>query len=222
MKTTAIKVLLAMLCAMVIPGCSDKPGPGQTTGKADTPRQALENMRSTLLAGNSKKAFLGCFDAPGKQEDMLVAFYEFTAVARQFDQAMRKTYGEEAVKEAMGGRNQDAEMKDENWLEDFKIQVDGDTATAFKQGRSQIFRLVKNNGLWKISGKSMLGMDEKESDENIEKTTKTFQLMAEAVTDVSDKIGQTGYTAEKINQELKRAMMMAMMKAADAPALPGQ
>ena len=219
MKTTAIKVLLAMLCAMAIPGCSDKPG---TMDKADTPRQALENMRSALLSGNSKKAFLGCFDAPGKQEDMLVAFYEFTAVARQFDQAMRKAYGEEAVKEAMGGRNQGMELDDENWFKDVKIKVDGDTATAVKKDQSQILRLVKNDGLWKISGKSMLGIDEKRNDEDIEKATKMFQLMGEVVTDVSQKIGQAGYTAEKINQELSNAMMMTMMKAAGAPALPGR
>ena len=218
MKTTGIKVLLAILCPLVILGCGDK---GDSPQKADTPRQALDNMRLALMA-RDKEAFADCFEASGKQGEMIDAFYEFSAVASKFDQAMNKAYGEDAVKQAMGGHSKGVPFQDESWLEDVTIQVDGNTATAVKQGESQPLRLAKKDGLWRINAESMLGEAKDQSDEDTERLIKMFQLMAGVVTDVSQTIGQPGYTAEKINQEMGKAMMMAMMQAAGSTALPTQ
>ncbi|NIA07640.1 MAG: hypothetical protein GWP14_08425 [Actinobacteria bacterium] len=220
MKTTGIKILLAILCPLAILGCGDNSCSPQAPGKADTPQRALENMRSALLAGG-KQAFVACFDAPAKQEEMLGALYEFSSVSTQFDEAMTKAYGQEAVKKAMGGANKGMQLQDENWLEGVTIKVDGDTATAVKEGQDDALRLIKKEGLWKINAESMLG-GKVRTDEDIERAIKMFQIMAEVVTEVKQKIGQEGYTAEKINQELRQAMMMAMMRASGGPALPGR
>ena len=223
MKTTGIKILLAVICPLAILGCGDKGGSPQAPQKADTPKLALENMRSTLLAGD-KQAFVDCFDAPAKQKEMLGSFYEFASASTKFDEAMTEAYGQEAAEQAMGGPGKDVQLHDENWLEGITIQLEGDTATAVKEGQDEALRLIKKDGLWKIDAATMLG-GKGQSDEDMEKASKMFQLMAEVVTDVSQKVGQEGYTAKKINQELSKAMMMAMMQAAGAagaPALPGQ
>ena len=220
MKTMGIKILLAILCPLAILGCGDKSSSPQAPQKANTPKRALENMRLTLLAGD-KQAFVGNFEAPAKQKEMLGALYEFASASSQFDQAMRDAYGQEATEKAMGGTKKGPQLHDENWLEGVTIQVDGDTATAVKEGQDDALRLIKKDGFWRIDAGSMLG-DKGQSDEDIERAIKMFQLMADVVTDVKQKIGQPDFTAEKINQELSKAMMMAMMQAAGGPALPGQ
>jgi hypothetical protein len=194
--------------------------PQDTSQKVNTPQGILENMRSALLGGD-KQAFVDCFDAQGKQEEMIGAFYEFSVVASQYDKAMRKAYGDEAVNQATGGRSQSAPFQDEDWLKDITLQIDGDTATAVMDGQPEGLRLVKRDGLWKISADSMLG-DTGATDENIDQLIQMFQIMGGVITEVSQKIGQTDYTAEKINQELSQAMMMAMMQAAGAPEAPSQ
>lgn len=257
---TGIKVLLAVLCLLIIPGCGDKGGsapeappedttppailenkldsqqalqvlttpeetveikpdlPKEAPQKAGIPLGALENMRFALVAGD-KQAFLNCFDLQGTQEEMIGAFYEFSVVASQYDKAMRKAYGDDAVKQATDGSVSVAPFEDENWLEDVTIRVEGDTATAIKAGQGESLRLLKRDGQWKIDATSMLG-EEGVSDQDMEQLTSMFQLMTKAITDVSQKVGQDGYTAEKINQELSQTMMMAMMQASGAPALP--
>ena len=217
---TKIKILLAVLCPLAILGCGDKGGSARGPQKADSPQRALENMRSALL-GSDKQAFVDCFDAPAKQKEMLGALYEFSLASTQFDQAMKDAYGQEATEKAMGGRSKGVQFHDEKWLEGVTIKVDGDTATAVKEGQDDALKLIKQDGLWKIDAQSMMG-ERGQNDEDLEKASKMFQLMAEVVTDVKQKIGQEGYTAEKINQELGKAMMMAMMQAAGGPALPGQ
>ncbi|GAF81376.1 unnamed protein product [marine sediment metagenome] len=130
---------------------------------------------------------------------------------------MRKAYGNDVVTRAIGA-GKDMLLEDDNWLEDFTFQVDGDTATAMEPGYLRPVRLVRKDGLWKIEPKSMLLSTGLETESQV----KMFQLLTGAIADVSRKIGQAGYTAEKINQELSKAMMMATNQAVSGPALPGQ
>ena len=220
MKTTCIKVLLAILCPLALLGCGDKGGSSAAPRKADTPMQALENMRQAFLDGD-KEAFAQCFDATGQQAEMVDAFCDFSIAASRFDQAMRKAYGEDAVTQAMGGGARNVPFEDDNWLKDVTIQVEGDTATAVKAGQGEDLRLVKRDGRWKIDAASMLS-DKGATDQGVEQLTTMFQTMTRVVTDVSQKVGQSGYTAEKINQEMRQAMMSAMMQAAGTPGMPAK
>ena len=170
-----------------------------------SPQLALENMRSTLLAGD-KEAFVDCFDTSPKLTEILSAFCEFASASIQLDQATRDAYGQGGVEQPFVF----CEPNDENWLERLTIQVEGDTATAVREGQSKAMLLVKKDGLWKIDAGSIFG-GSFQSDENIEMASKMLQLMAKRVTDVKRKIGQPGYTAKKINQEFKKAATMTLM-----------
>ena len=208
MKTTCIKALLAVVCLSAIPGCGDK---------ADTPVQALENMRLAMLDGN-KQAFLDCYDVSGKQAEVVSAFYDFTTAARKFDESMRKAYGDDAVTQAMIAAK-DMSLENDKWIEDATVQIDGDTATVTLKGQPQPMRLINKNGLWKIDATSMLGATAP-SGQDIEQQIKMFQALTKAVTDVQQKIGQPGYTAEKVSQELAKATRAAMIQAVSGSILP--
>lgn len=220
-----LRVAILMGCILLVAGCGDKEKQEDTSAPAPkesastSPLQALENMRLALLAGD-KEAFADCFEDTAEQKEMLEVFAEFTITANQFKEAMIKAYGEEEVKQAMGDRKQGMDLDDENWLDEVKIEIEGDTATAAIEGESQVLNLVKTEGLWKIDAASMFGPMKGQGDEDMEQATKMFQTMGKVMKDVQQKIGQEGYTAEKINQELGQAMMMAMMQAAGAEGLP--
>ena len=215
MKKNVLRVAILMGCILLVAGCGGGGGP---TKKADTPEQALANMRLAVLDGD-KDALVNCFEATAKQKEMLEAFSEFTIAASKFEQKMKKVYGEEAVKQAMSSRKQGMQLDDENWLDEVKIKTKGDTATAVRKGESQVWHLVKKDGVWKIDVTSMMVMGKGESDKDIEQATKMFQTMVKVVNDVKPKIGQAGYTAKKVNDELSQAMMMAMMQSAGAKGL---
>ena len=209
MKKTQTMIALTLTWTIIIAGCGGK---GCPTKPADTPAQALENMRLAMLAGN-KKAFINCFEANDAQKQLLGAMCELSSAGAEFQQAMIKAYGEDAVKK-MQGATPDADMSDEDWLEQVKIKVDGDKAFVTKKGEKEALELVKKNGLWKISSWGMLGGRENLSEEELAQMVKMFEGMAKIMTDAKQKVGKTGYTAEKINQEVGREMMTLMFSQA--------
>ena len=211
MKRTVVKILV-FGCTLLIVGCGDKAGPGGKPKRADSPEQALENMRLTLLAGD-EEAFMNCFDASEAQKQMLGSLCKYTSAAGEFQKAMDKTYGEGSFKQNRGP-NPGADLQNENWLAGVTIKVDGDRAQVLRQGRAQGLELVRKDGLWKIDSWSMLGAEDSPDDKDMDQAAKMFQAMTKAIEKVRPKIGQAVYTAEKVDQELKQAMMMAMMQAA--------
>ena len=213
MKRTVAKVLMLASTLLII-GCGDKAGPAGKPKKADTPKQALENMRLALLTGD-EKAFVNCFEASQAQKQMLGSMCEFSSAAGEFQKAMEKAYGEGSFKQNKVP-NPGADLQDENWLEDVTIKVDGDRAEVLRQGIPQGLKLIRKDGLWKIDSWSMLGAQDSPDDKDMDQAAKMFQAMTKAIEQVRPKIGQAGYTAEKLDQELKQAMMMAMMQAAGA------
>ena len=126
---------------------------------------------------------------------------------------MKKVYGEEAVREAMRGGKEGMNFNDENWLEEVEIKVEGERATVLEAGKPVRLELVKKAGVWKIDAVSMMGMGKGDSDKDVEQATKMFEAMTNAVNEVKPKIGQSGYTAKRVNDELSQAMAIAGMKA---------
>ena len=189
-KQMALMVVLLAAVAIFAVGCGDK--------KADTPKQAMENMQEALLEGDSD-AFVACFDATEDEKKVLASMCDFLSTMHKFQEAMKKAYGEDAVNE------KGDDLADKKWLEEITVKIDGDKATVMKKGESKPMNLVKKDGAWKIVPDDMLPQ------EDVDKALKMFEVMAKAHKDQMGNIGKDGYTAEKINEELGNAMMKAMM-----------
>ena len=203
MKCKMMLAVIACLSVSLSTGCSKK---------ASTPKEALENMVQAMRDGDSK-AFVACFDATEDQEKVLIALCERTSATMKFEKAMVKEYGEDAVRKSGSKSNLD-DFKDDKWLEDIDIKIDGDKATAAKKGQKEPLNLIKKDGGWKIVAGDMAG---KKQTENIDKVLKMFEAMIKVTKDATDKIGKDGYTAEKINKEMGEEMMKAMMENAKIP-----
>ncbi len=192
--------------ALLVTGCGGAP-----TKEADTPEQALKNMQLAIEAGD-KKALMDCFEVSSKQKAVLEAFLESLIAVGKFGQAMTKAYGEEAAIKAMRGVDKSKEFSAGNWAEEVEIKIDGDTATASRKRESQGLRLVRREGVWKIDGKSMFGVDEDTIEKVSEMMIKAIEATTRATKQTMEKIGQPGYTAEKIVEELEKAIMEANRK----------
>ncbi len=197
MKCKTMLAIIACLSVSLSAGCSKK---------ASTPKEVLENMAEAMQDGDSE-AFVACFDATEDQEKLLGATCEMMSAMIKFEEAMVKEYGEDAVKKS-GSKSNFSDFKDDKWLEDLEIKIDGDKATATKKGDKEPMNLVKKDGGWKIDAKDMA--DEKQM-KDLDKALKMFEAMANVTKDATDKIGKDGYTAEKINKEMGEDMMKAMM-----------
>jgi len=191
-----ILAVIACLSVSLSAGCSKK---------ASTPKEALKNMVKAMQDGDSE-AFVACFDATEDQEKILGVLCELTSATMKFEEAMVKEYGEDAVKQGGSKSNLD-DFKDDKWLEDVEIKIDGDKATATRKGQKKPLNLVKKDGEWKIDAGDMA--DEKQM-KDMDKALKMFESMTKATKDATGKIGKDGYTAEKINKEMYEEMKTMM------------
>ncbi len=197
MKCKTMLAVMVCLSVSLSAGCSKK---------ASTPKEALENMAQAMRDGDSE-AFVACFDATEDQEKILGVMCEMMSTMMKFEEAMVEEYGEDAVKKD-GSKNNFGDLKDDKWLEDVEIKIDGDKATATKKGEGKPMNLVKKDGGWKIAAEDMAGENQTK---DMDKALKMFEAMTKAMKDATGKIGKDGYTAEKINQEMGAEMMKAMM-----------
>lgn len=163
-------------------------------------------MVKAMQDGDSE-AFVACFDATEDQEKFLGVMCEMVSTSIKFEEAMVKEYGEDAVNKGGSKSNLD-DFKDDKWLDDIEIKIDGDKATAIKKGEKEPLNLVKKDGGWKIVAEDMAGENQMK---DLDKALKMFEAMIKVTKDATDKIGKDGYTAEKINKEMGEAMMAAMM-----------
>ncbi len=204
-------LMLIAVCSLVVAGCSSS-----TTKSADTPKQALENMRQAMLNSDAD-AFAACFDATEKQAELLKEMCGVFGKMISFQKAMVKEYGEDVVQgNKITGPMGDFE--DDKWLDDATVEIDGDKATVTKDNNPA--KLVKKDGAWKIDIATMTGSKDNVSDEDMAKVAKMMSAMGDAMDSAQKNIGKEGYTAEKINQEMGQAMMKAMMGGMEMPTPP--
>ena len=186
-------VAILGLCAVLTAGCS-------SVKKAETPKQAMANMRQAMLDGDGD-AFAACFDADEKQTKMLKMSCEMFNAMHKFNEAMKKSYGDKAPK---GMSSSMDELRDEKWEEKLEIKIDGEKATAKMAGKSDELDLLLKDGVWKISAKDMVP---EKDDAAFDKELKQAEAMIQAYKDLTPKIGTEGYTVEKVMKELSEAMM---------------
>ncbi len=223
MGIAGVLLLAALLAAA---GCGKDEGQTQRTEtkrppppptKAATPKEAIQNM-AKAVASNDRQAFLACFDAQGAEQRKLNLMADMVFSMLEFDQAMRKAYGEKAMagEDMVKGLE---ELRGEKLLENVTIEVKGDEATALKKGDPKPLRLVKKGDTWKIRADSMdMGPEAEGAD--AEKAMKMIEAMTQAFKTVTKTIGQEGYTAEKIKEALGQEMMKAMMSMMPTTAPP--
>ena len=223
MKGKAILVVLVGMCVLLTTGCGKEESSSsskvvkksQKSEKAATPKDALENMADAIRKGD-KDAFIACFDASDDQKKVMGAMCEMMAVMMKFEDAMKKAYGEDAVKKS-GSKGILAELKDDKWLEGITIKIDGDKATATKEGEKEPLHLVKKDGGWKISAGDMLSAIQMK---DTGKALKVYGAMTKVIKDATGKVGKKDYTAEKIDKEKSEEMhkaIKAIMETAGSP-----
>ena len=213
MNKTRILVGITLCLVGVLPlvGCDGNSGPENPTDdtkppekaipKATTPRQLLVNMRQAAISGDSE-AFLDCFDATNdKERRVLRASCEFGSALWKLDQAMIETYGQ-GLDRSGTGLAPSLDFMDEQWPEQAPLSVDAEEATI--QINDESVDLVKKDGMWKIRIESIKG------EQDIDKAANECRVMAQAVRDILPKVGQSGYTAERIEEELFDAMHEAL------------
>jgi len=186
-------------------------GGGGGTARAGTPEQALENFQAAMLAGD-KNAIANCMDGSDKQIEFFTATSEMNAVGARFRDAMKKAYGDDVLTGVRGNP-----MPGQGSLEGFEIKIDGDTAVATEPARRDVVKLVKKGGLWKIDANAMISEEKLERDSQ---RMRMMKAMMEAQKAVMGKIGQPGYSAEKINEEFAEAMVEAMRSSRPTPPTP--
>jgi hypothetical protein len=200
-------ILLAMLSTGLLVGCGDKeeetPKEGDTPPaaiaslKASTPKEALENMQKAMLNGDGD-AFAACYDATAEEKEILAASNRFMFATNRFEDALKKEYGEDAA----GTEGIKNPYRDENWAETFDIKIEGDTAIATPKTADyeRPFRLVKKDNHW-LARPENFG-EERPSAEKLKPFLKQINTMMDVIKNAHNKIGQAGYTAKKINEEM--------------------
>jgi len=174
---------------------------------ANTPMQALKDLQAAMLSGD-KDAIANCMDGFDKHTKFFAALSESLVVGTRFRNAMKAAYGNDAVR---GGNTNPFS------LEGIEIKIDDDTAVATQSGSNELVKLVKKGGQWKIDANSIM------SEEKVDKALKSIpqmKAMMEAQRGLMGKIGQPGYSAEKINQELLKAMRSSMPAPVPTPPTP--
>jgi len=217
MRRCILTALAICVCIAAVAGCKKKAEEGAMGGpaqvkRATTPEQTFKNMQAALLAGD-KVAFVECFDVSGREADMLGAIAEFVGVSIRFEQAMKKAYGEDALRSSQRSEPLEAWKKSSS-LEGAKITIEGDTATVTKAGEATPLHLVRREGVWRIRAGEFLGGAQAPGGQDLDAAVKMLSAMTKALKSVMTRIGEPGYSAEKINREVGAAMMAAMLEAA--------
>ena len=233
MRRALLAALAVAVCGALVAGCGkgDEGAAGApteggaTTGaaagggsaaeikKATTPQQTMQNMQAALMAGD-QEAFVACFDVTAEEEKSLAQFCEFVGVTVAFEEALKKEYGATAAPAGPGSAGLD-ELKDAKWLDEAKVDVSGDTATITKQDGKNPVELVKDGGVWKVKGANFAGQST--SAEDAQKRDAFFRAMIDSHKAAMAKIGQPGYTAQKVRAEAAGGMFGAMMQGLPKP-----
>ena len=200
------------------PGRTEAQPTGAAPRSARTPKEALVNLGAAIEAGDSD-AFIACFDASEKEEEMLGIVADFMSTAKDFEAEMVKAYGRDSVKQQgqmkMGAGSM-AALADKKLLDEATIKVTGDTATATMEGEKEPLKLVKKGGVWKVNVADLNMGDEKQA----KMVLMMLDAMSKAMAGARKNIGKPDYDAKKINEEIRKAMMGSMMPAGMTPAPP--
>lgn len=169
---------------------------GGCSKAAATPKEAVTNMAKGMEK-NDKDLFMASIYAGDGNQELVEAMFNATTGLAAFSKDMEKAYG----KDAIPGMARSSPLLSDDDLAKMEIKEDGDKATAkFPTGKSTL-QLIKKDGKWLVDASKDLPPAADRND-----IIKSMKKVTEAMAKVRPNIGKSGYTAQKINEEMQKAM----------------
>jgi hypothetical protein len=154
-----------------------------------------------------EKTFLASIAFTKTEEPIIKTMWGFISEMSGFEKDMKKAYGqkgEEAIKKNQQMRIGASVPSLEDIEKKMDVKVSGNQALASVPNQPPM-SLVKQDGKWKVQ----LFKPGQMQGPQAQMMTAMMQAMARGVKDARKKIGQPGYTPEKVMQEISKAMMPA-------------
>ena len=196
---------------LVVPLAMASLSAGAGGARNDTPTAVLATMVKAMVEGDAD-TYVSIFDATEDEAKVLRAMCNYYGTALNVQKAMIDAYGEGGV---MEDKKDLHAMLDGTWQEKVKIKIEGDKATATREGKDKPIKLFKKDGSWNIAADAMiadsvkLGGKPAGLNQDGDKAIKMFQAMADAHNEVMPMIGKDGKTAADINQYIGQAVLKA-------------
>lgn len=218
MKTRLFAMLLAGLMFSGL-GCGRR-ADARGYPIADTPQQAMENMRQAGLSGD-KEAYLACFQVTPNVERIMNSAFDFDMAMRGFRRKLAVMYGREAAEQFDGEPCITDGLEDFPAMDDMTFDVDGDraittteadddSATGAPGEDSKPAELVRVDGVWYVvvpeEGNAPTGQE-------FDMIVAIMEARPGAVDDVAQRIGDDGVTIEQLSRELAAELDRAAMDA---------
>lgn len=165
---------LGMCAGLLPPAFGAEPGTQPATPariepvKGETPRQALERGAKVYDQLDVKRAMeLFRYDEKDpKERELTASLCEYAVAATRVEQAVRRKLGDEAAVEVVHSIGESTE-KD---LAEADVKVEGDTATVKLPNAAEAVKMVRVEGVWKVSMKDLAaGMKDADVKETVEK-----------------------------------------------------
>lgn len=196
MKVTKLAGFLLLGLMVLAGGCGSK--------TAKTPKDAAKNVITAINTGD-RDLFLANVEIKPEDRDFAGQMFDTLAAMKEFADAMKKAYGEDALKKP--GLDFSAKMPT---LEDIEkngtVKEEGDKAT-LTLPKEEPMRFVKIDGVWKAKMD-----DELPPAAQRDMIQKQQRAMIGVLATVKPDIGKPGMTPEKIQQKLSAEMMKAAME----------
>ncbi|NBB94696.1 MAG: hypothetical protein GVY16_03050 [Planctomycetes bacterium] len=206
---------LLLVGVLALAGCGDEEsddgggngghrdgGNGEAAAPANAPKAVCMNFIKAVHTGN-QELFLDSLAYEDRDEEMLVAMFGFLSATQKLQTKALDAYGPQGAALLVKDTNFPS-MADVE--ETITIEESGDTATATMPDQDEPMELIKVDGVWKakLPGKDLPPA------ENRPQAIAMMNAMAAVMNEAIGNIGKEGYTAEKVEQEMKAAMMENM------------
>ena len=191
MTRTIVLVTTLLAVGAMTTGCSK--------GNAKTPKEAVLNF-SKAIEKNDKDLFLASLDCTGEDRDFLASSFDSMALMADFAKQYEKAYGKDETGEMASGKIPTADEIESK----AKFTEDGDKATASIEGKGSDLKLVRKDGVWKIT------MTDLPPKADREKVKKGIDALAGVLKDMKPKIGKL--SKEEFTKEMGKQMAEAMKK----------
>ena len=206
MKTRLFAILFVGLLAAGVVCGQDEQADAPSYPVADTPAQALANVRQACAAGD-RAGFLACFEMSADGIRMMSAAFDLGLAIVDFRERLAAKFGEEAVADFNLVTGDVFDEFTEMTQGEVTIAADGNTATCApaEDGYGDTLDLVLTDGVWFAQVP-----DVPTDEEEIEKTLALVHKMTGVVYGMMDRVDDDGVTIEQIDQELNELLRAAM------------
>jgi hypothetical protein len=190
--TFSLKFLL-LICAfaLFVRPCSAAPSP------ADEIKAVIRKVERAIVA-NSEKDYIACFVGPKGVEDFLKVGLKYRLAINRFEDSLVKEYGPHAREKfdalkVDSGFEPQGEPRDEHWIDELEIKIEGDTASFIDPATGNIAKASKIGQEWKLS------LDDVD---DVPKATALYTKMVEIVEDAAREIDSGKLDLKAIKEKM--------------------